>query len=152
MKKREPQQLSFHRTLDQAWMDAPEWDYARGMPDRRGLAQYVHLIRAPHPFEPPETMKRGGESRSLGGENDRKKKAGTPAQWAARIVALLEDKRPRTFNTICVQLTGTTADCVGDNVDAGLWLACERLDIAWTVHAPVFWTLTRFVDWKDGAA
>lgn len=93
-------------------------------------------------------MQRGRTSRSLGGENDRAKKSGSPDEWATRIVALLRDGRPRTFNTICVQLVGTTADVlVSCPIEQGLWLACERLDLAWTERAPIFWTLSTMVEW-----
>lgn len=131
-----------------AWLESDAWSYRRGMPAREGAAIYVHLIRAPKSYEPEETMSRGKSERTPGGENDRVKKGGTPEEWAARIVTLLEDGRPRTFNTMCVQLVGTTADVLfSAPIDAGLWLACERSDIVWTVRAPIFWTLPRFVEW-----
>jgi hypothetical protein len=131
------------------WLYEDAYAYLRGLPDRSGLRAYLHLIRAPLAIEPDvETMARGKTSRSLGGENDVAKKSGSPERWASAIVALLEDGRPRTFNAICLQLVGTTADVLFDApIDRGLWLACERGDLAWTPRTPIMWTLASMVTW-----
>lgn len=124
------------------------WTYHRGLPDRTGMAAYLHLVRGPH--DPRETKARGAAARAAGERKPSwQKRMGTAEEWCERIVAVFADGRgPRTFNALCVQLTGTTADVVfGSAIDEGLWLACERGLIAWTPTRPVYWIDAASVKW-----
>lgn len=107
-----------------------------GLPDRSGVGRYTHLIRALG--DPDETRARGAKARHEGArEPGWAKRAGRPEEWADRIVELLADGRPRTFNAIAVALLGVTADALFETpVDAGLWLAVEQRRIGWTPTAP----------------
>lgn len=117
------------------------WTYYFGLPDRSGAARYTHLVR--WNGDPPETKARGGGLRPAGWQ----KRLGGAEEWAAEIDALLADGRPRTFNAIAVQLTGTTADVVVDEApDQGLWLLVERGRVAWACEErAVFFLRADFV-------
>lgn len=105
---------------------------------RDGASKYVHLIRDKD--DPVETKARGAEARATGERRaGYAKRMGKPEDWRARIVAHLADGKPRTFNAICVELIGCTADVMFDNApDVGLWLAVERMEVALTHEAPIF--------------
>jgi hypothetical protein len=109
-----------------------ELTFFLGLPNREGASAYVHLIRAED--DPDETMARGAGKREVGWW----KRIGTDEEWAAKIAAHMEDGVPRTANRIAVELTGTTIDIFfGKAPDAGLWLAVERGELAWTATAPI---------------
>lgn len=115
--------------------------YYRGMPDRRKLAVYAHLIRAAG--DPKETKARGGGQRKPGWE----KRLGSPEDWIPKLLELAQE--PRTFNAMCVMLVGTTADVLFDSViDKALWLAVEREQLAWTPEAPIHFLDARLVQWE----
>jgi hypothetical protein len=124
--------------------------YCRGLPDRSGTAHYTHLIRSPH--DPPETKARGAKARETGDrEIGYAKRLGTVDEWCTRILALLADGRPRTWNAIAVTLIGCTGDVLmGSAPERALWRLCEREEIAWTQEAPIEWTLASAIEW--GAA
>lgn len=113
-------------------MNDEETLFHLGLPDRSGMLAYVHLIRADG--EPDETMARGGGKRRPGWW----KKIGEAKHWAAAIEALMADSKPRTFNTICVQLVGTTANVLFESeLDVGLWMLVEQQRLAWSAEAPI---------------
>ncbi len=126
------------------------WTYYFGLPDRSGMAAYTHLIR--WVGDPPETKARGSEvvdgvrraRRGAGWQN----RIGTPEEWAPRIDELLADGEPRTFNAICVQLVGTTADVMVDTaIDVALWALVERNRVAWACEeGAVFFLRADFVE------
>lgn len=107
------------------------------LPNRNGLASYVHLIRSPlDPKRSPRRARRGQETRwrDLGRI--------APEEWADRICALLADGRLRTFNAIAVELADVTANVVaGKSMDRGLWMAVEDGRLEYTEYAPVLWRL-----------
>lgn len=106
------------------------WTYRCGVPSRAGLAQFTHLIR--WEGDGSETMARG----SGGRDPLHWRKAGTKAQFVESIRALMRDGKARTFNRICIEMTGTTADvwfkkapddALWSLVGSGeLWWACEE--------------------------
>jgi hypothetical protein len=117
------------------------WDYHFGVPDRSGLAQYTHLIR--HETDPEETLARGsaedGRDSTHWAKIDK-----SPEAWATKILELLSDGKARTFNRICVTLTGTTADVwAGKPPDDGLWLLVERYQVVYAQEHGVIWFLSR---------
>lgn len=112
------------------------WTYRRGMPDRAGVAKYLHLVMWKH--DPKESRARGAEARKTGARGvDWQSKVATEEQARASIVALLEsDRQPRTFNCMCMQLHGsgasgfletpTEAALWGLVAEGRLWWACEE--------------------------
>ena len=69
----------------------------------------------------------------------KKVRTGSPDEWADRIVKLLSDGKPRTFNAIMVELADTTADVAFQEApEAGLWRAMERGGLEMTYEAPIF--------------
>jgi len=118
------------------------WERDPGMwwrrpPDRRGIAAYTVMIRAPGD---PERAPRPAKMADDPGHAKRWKNINkvTPDEWRRQIAKLLSDGRSRTFNEIAVTLAGTTADIAGGkNLEAGLWLAVERQEIEFTRESPV---------------
>lgn len=128
------------------------WTYHFGVPNRSGAQIYVHLIRWKH--DPDETLARG----FTGGIDDRGRIPNGRAPnhwrhtqpvdvWKERILHLLHDGEPRTFNRICVELTGTTADVWHTKEpDEALWALCEEELVAWACEEGcVFWLRSDFV-------
>lgn len=102
------------------------WEYRRGMPDRSGLASFTHLIR--WRGDGAETMDRGSGKR----DPLHWRKAGTVAQFVESIRALMLDGRARTFNRICIEMTGATSDVwFGKAPDAALWSLVESGELWW---------------------
>lgn len=132
-------------TRPAARLPAETVSYYRGMPDRSGLRRYMHLVRLPA-VEPPETMGRGAGQRDsthwtrvLGDSSE---------AWAEKIAKLMADGEPRTFNAICIELTGTTADVWFDKPpDMGLWDLVREGKLAWTNETPILFIDSRFVEW-----
>lgn len=101
-----------------------------GLPERAGMATYVHIIRAD---DDPERGPRNGQTLRWRRIADH-----SPAAWRDRIVQHLSDGIPRTFNRIMVELADFTADvAAGTNADRGLWLGVEQKRLALTLEAPV---------------
>lgn len=136
-----------------AW-DAPtddRWTYRRGMPDRSGLAAYLHLVRWRH--DPPETVARGAAARASGlrAPGAAKRTGGTVEEARSAIAALLADREPRTFHCIAVQLAGVAADALeGSPLERALWAMCADGTLAWACEdGCVFWTLAELVEWGE---
>jgi hypothetical protein len=116
--------------------ERPRWTYHFGLPDRSGAAKYRHLIRGP--FEVAETMGRGAGKR----DPLHWKKTASVDAFRHRIAELFSDDAPRTFNTICVELTGTTADVWFEKpIDEALWSLVEDLALVWAEEFGAVWFL-----------
>jgi hypothetical protein len=134
--------------------DRPEPDRSTLPPDQRewtrepvsieGDEVYLIMVRAPGD---PERRSREARHDAMGvaaaaSEWKRIRKA-TVEQWAERFLALLSDGRAVTLNALTVELADITADVVGDNAIAALWLLKDRGLVEHTIDAPVLWRLTR---------
>lgn len=108
--------------------------YYAGLPDRSGLTAYTHLIR--HPSDAARESRESRRERA-GEDASTEWKAttgGTVASWVERIEQLMADGEPRTFNAICLELTGgrMTADvCGGKAPDVALWALVESTRLRW---------------------
>lgn len=105
-----------------------------GLPDRSGAAAYAHIVRGPFdPQRSPRPGRRGGR-----GADAWKAKVADPAAWRERIVGLLLDGTPRTFNAICVELADVTADVAfREAPDQALWELVEWRLLQWSARSPV---------------
>lgn len=112
-----------------------------GLPDTGGAAKYVVIIRGKD--DPVETKKRGHVD-NPGGISWKEVDKHSPEEWRKRIVTLLKDGVPRTFNHIAVVLSGHTADVVFQkNPEKGLWLAVERGELEYTNEAPILFRIRK---------
>lgn len=123
------------------------WTYQRGMPDRSGLAQFTHLIMWKH--DPKETMGRGAGKR----DSQHWKKTLKNIQvedWVEKILALMSDGEPRTFNCICIQLTGTHGSVWAFKApDEALWFCVRIGRLAWACEEGcVFFCDASKIDWS----
>lgn len=92
--------------------------------DRSGLARYTHLVRSPD--DPKETVKRGRGNADVAPHLTIKKTVTVEAATAS-IRRLMADGAPRTFNRICVELTGRCADVLFEGpYDVALWKLVEE--------------------------
>lgn len=120
--------------------EAREHRFFFGMPDRSGTAKYTHLIRSP--WDPEEGIERG--TRADGSRHDptEYKSFGrvSIAEWSARVLALFAARpRPRTFNRICVELTGHCASTHLDTpLDRALWKLVKDEVLAWSNSEPPY--------------
>jgi hypothetical protein len=108
------------------------------LPDRSGMAAYVHLQRS---YGDPERSPREARKGSSTAWRQRFHVSTVPA-WREAILEHMRDGQARTFNRIAVELTDATADVVfGKAPDVALWqLVAEGL-LEFTPHAPVFFRL-----------
>lgn len=92
-------------------------DWTTGaLPDRRGVNAYIIVIRSPD--DPKRTPRRrdGDKAPHLTLLKQ------SMHRWRDAISALLEDGKARTFNAICVELSGLTADiCLDEAPEHALW-------------------------------
>ena len=138
-----PQQLSL-AGFEPAAAAATPREYVRGVPvDRSGIAQYVHLIRATG--DPERTP------RPLGGREDRAPHltlAEVPIPTCeTRILGLLSDGVPRSFNRIGVELLDHTADTLLNSpYDRALWNLVERAELEHTMDAPILFRVPADAD------
>lgn len=136
----------------------PLWTYNRGMPDLSGMSQYTVLIRSKMYGEPKETMGRGRKGRADADENGitggrdsaHWRKTHSVETYRDLIVALMKDGECRTFNTMCVLLTGTTADVWHCKTpEQALWDLVEDETLAWTNDGDaIFFIDSAFVNWS----
>lgn len=120
--------------------DAATWTTGESV-DRSGAARYVHLMRSPDDPDKLDAPRGGGKRDPIAW---RKCNRTTPAEWSRRIVELLADGRPRTFNAICLELVARTADVMFEQtLDRGLWLAVGRGDVEHTMEAPILFRRRR---------
>jgi hypothetical protein len=104
-----------------------------GRPDTSGAAAYTVLIRDP---ADEDGLEIGGHGFRSGRTATGWKKLNdlSESAWSDRIVALLADGRERTFNRICLELTGGWhhADtALSTNLHDGLWQAVDLRRIYW---------------------
>lgn len=111
----------------------PKWS-TRQLPDRSGAFAYVIVIRHPKDPERSPRPKHGRQNRA-----PHLTIAKTSAKvWAKKILELLADGKPRTFNAIGVTLIDKTADIIlGSNVELGLWSCVADGLVEYTMQAPV---------------
>jgi hypothetical protein len=110
----------------------PVWTCERM--DRTGAARYVHLIR--HPDDPERSP------RPKGGVADKAPHVTldktTLRQWKPQLRRQLSDGIPRTFNRLCVELLGFTADVAFNTpVDEALWWLVRFGEVEHTTKAPI---------------
>jgi hypothetical protein len=109
------------------------------LPDRSGMAAYVHLQRA---IGDPERSPR--EARGKGNATAWRQRFanGTVPAWRDAILEHMRDGKARTFNRIAVELADATADVVfGKAPDVALWMLVADGLLGFTPHAPVFFRL-----------
>jgi len=114
----------------------PLWSTGR-KPFKSGLEIYTHVIRAE---DDPEEKPRGKDGRTTTSWKELKK---IPVwKWTSLIASHLADEVPRTFNRICVELTGYTADvCFQENPDTALWQLVEEEVIEHSLEAPILFRI-----------
>ena len=131
-------QLALFEPGRDALMEAPA-TWSEGVPDISGISKYRILVRSPH--DPEED--RGHRGFDGYDTSDRKRREPSswkddvklPARaWAARMLRHLQAHGSRTFNALCLELTGyaRTADVFGGKApEEGLWLLVERRRVVW---------------------
>lgn len=132
----------------------PTWTYHRGLPDRTGSSVYTHLIRSK--YDPKETMARGRleydeEGNVIGGRDPLHwKKTKSVEEFKKGILDLFADGEPRTFNAICIELTGATSDVWLDKpIDQALWALVKDHSLAWANgDGAIFFIDSKFVNWS----
>lgn len=136
-------QLGLFAALE-ATAERPVWNYQRGLPDRSGMFRYTHLIQSK--YDPDETMGRGRDRDPL----HWKKIAGVE-HFEQAIASLMADGEPRTFNAICVQITGTNGNVWFEKApDQALWILVEKGLLAWTcTEGATFFLDSSRVEWGD---
>jgi hypothetical protein len=131
-----PEQLDlFAQLAHDTPLAEPPPGFAYGPVGRSGMASYVHLIRAPgDPARSPRGPGRALLWRQLGKHS--------VSAWAERILALLSDGEPRTFNRIMVELADFGADTgFRENPDRALWHLVEQRKLVLTLEAPILFTI-----------
>ncbi len=133
---------------------APTWEYHLGMPERSGTAKYVHLIM--WTGDPPETMGRGKGKQELdenicseGRSSTHWKRTHSAEVYKEKIMSLMSDGEPRTFNRICVEITGTNGNVWFEKEpDIALWSLVEEGRLAWACELKAtFFIDSTFVEW-----
>jgi len=137
--------------------DLTLWSYHRGLPDRESdpMSKYTHLIM--WYGDPEESLgrgfKRGDDGMStgeaVGREVDHWKRTFSVEEYKKKIIDLMKDGEPRTFNCICIELTGTTANVWFEKEpDTALWQLVEEEVLAWTCgDGATFFIDSNFVNW-----
>lgn len=121
-------------TIDQAWVHGPL--------KRSGAKVYLHLVRGPYDPERSPRAKAGTEGSDTLAiwRKELNKEATGP--WKARILDLLRDGRPRTFNEIGVTLLDKTADVLlSTPPDKALWELVAEGKVEHTNHVPIYFRL-----------
>lgn len=108
-------------------------------PDRSNITKYLHLIRDMK--DPIESMPRGKGKR----DSTHWRKAWTTESFRNELLKLMRDGVPRTFNRMCVEITGTTADVWFEKEpDAALWELVEERVLWWTFHEGCVYFVHKF--------
>lgn len=109
--------------------------------DRSGTMAFVHLIRSPDDAERTPRPKGGRKDRAPHLMMRRKSPAAID-EWTEAIRAKLSDGKPRTFNSLCVEIGDLTADVAFQEApDIALWaLVCDG-ELEHTVEAPILFRL-----------
>ena len=116
-----------------------EW-LTRVLPDRSGMSAYVIMIRGKADPERPPQPRQHSQRDKTPHLTLRKQ---TRHAWRDSFVMLLGDGEPRTFNALCVLLSGLTADiCAGLVPEDALWSLVEEGAVEFTMEAPVLFRRT----------
>lgn len=127
------------------------WDYHTGLPDRSGMAKYTHLIM--WEGDPEETLGRGkhgredADERGLSGGRDSThwRKTHSVDVYKQKITELMSDGEPRTFNRICVEITGTNGNVWFEKEpDLALWALVEEKKLCWACELGAIFFLDSF--------
>jgi hypothetical protein len=102
---------------------------------------YTHMIRASDDPERSDRSVRGGRGRDDDAETRvvRKVHRMPAAEARAKILELVADGEPRTFNRICVELWDITADIAGPAITRALFDLVEEKRLQHTNEAPILW-------------
>lgn len=107
------------------------------LPDRSGMSAYVVLIRSPD--DPKRAPRQKGSDKAP--HLTLRKQPVT--KWRDAIAALLDDGRARTFNAICLELSGLTADICFDEVpEHALWSLVSDSRLTYSTTAPILFRKT----------
>lgn len=126
------------------------YTYHRGVPQRDGTAIYTHLIRSR--FDAPETLGRGfTNGKANGRKHDHWRHTFSVDEYKKKIAKLMKDGDALTFNSICVELTGTTADVwFGKPPDKALWALVKDGTLAWAQEEGcIFFIDSSYVNWES---
>lgn len=109
--------------------------------DRSGTGAFVHLIRSNNDAERTPRPK-GGYKDKAPHLTMRRKGPAAITEWREAICAKLADGKPRTFNSLCVEIGDLTADVAfGEAPDLALWdLVCDG-ELEHTIEAPILFRL-----------
>ena len=124
---------------DAHWSTHPD-RWRSGGVDRSGLAAYTHLIRSTD--DPVRLTREERKGKETAWRSDMKRSS-QPA-WQKRIVEVLDDGKPRTFNAICLDASGGEhcADSAYQMApDLALWHLVEVGVIEHTMEAPILFRL-----------
>jgi len=117
-----------------------EWDYGYKVPDERRKG-YTHLIRARS--DPDERVKRG-KAAGYDPQGWRKLSKQPISRHEKRILKLLDDGKPRTFNRIGVEIWGRTADMLAaTTINDALWNLVEKDQVEHDLVAPILFRARR---------
>jgi len=121
--------------LEEGW--GPRW--MCGKLKLSGAMRWVHIIRGPHDPERSARVKAGAPGSDTMSLWLKAMKKDDPGVWEPRILGLLSDGRPRTFNEIGVTLTDKSADVLyATPVDKALWSLVTDCAIEHTNEAPLY--------------
>lgn len=103
------------------------------VPDLSGAAKYVVIVRGPN--DPERKRKRDPKTSTAWKQLV---KGGHVGVWTKRIVELMQDGKPRTFNHMMVELADVTADiAMGNPPEKGLWDAVRQGHLVMTYESPI---------------
>lgn len=106
-----------------------------------GPARFLHLVRAPEDAERTSRTSRKGKEKAW--RTDLRAPVST---WRERILEVLADDQPRTFNAIVLAATDReyTADvAMGSPAETALWALVADYRLAHTVSKPIRFAIPR---------
>lgn len=116
-------------------------DWMTGPADRSGMAAFTHLVRAK---DDPEERKARGQQPGRDVTPHKTLQKTSAAEWRRRLLEHMADGQPRTFNRLCVEMTGHTADvCFQLGPDLALWQLVADGLAEHTIDLPVVFRLVR---------
>lgn len=110
--------------------------------DHSGTMAFTHLVRSPDDAKRTPRPKGGRKDRSPH-LTMRSKGPAAIVEWREAIRARFVDGKPRTFNSLCVEIGDITADVAFcEAPDLALWeLVCDG-ELEHTVEVPILFRLT----------
>jgi hypothetical protein len=119
---------------------AHQWDTGYPVPSERRKG-YVHLMRSKHD---PEMKQQRGMEAGYDPVGWKKLSKVPVTEHEKKILKLLQDGEPRTFNRISVEIYDRTADIVFQKgVDDALWNLVERGQVEHDLTAPILFRATK---------